>query len=281
MQEITNQILTGERAAFASHDVRFVQCVFEDGESPIKESSDIEALNCSFRFRYPLWYSKNILVKDSEFTETERAGIWYTENLTLEHCQIDGVKNFRRCRKVTLHDCILTKAEETFWSCEEIILERCKIEGAPYIFCGSKKVIVRDCEIDGNYAFDTCEDVEIENCVIHTKDAFWNCKRVKARNSTIYSQYIGWNSEDVTFEHCHIESNQGFCYMKRITLKDCELDHTDLCFEYCEDVDAEVTTIIDSVKNPYSGRIKAKGIKELILDPNAGIDPKKTEIITL
>lgn len=281
MQEITNQTFTGERAAFASHGVRFVDCVFEDGESPIKESSDIEALQCSFRFRYPLWYSKNVLVKDSHFTAEERAGIWYTEDMLLEHCQIDGVKNFRKCKNISLKDCTFSNALETFWWNEGLLLENCKIDEAPYVFGGSKKVTLRNCEINGNYAFDSCEDVEIENCVIHTKDAFWNCKRVVVRNSTIYSQYIGWNSEDVTFEHCHIESNQGFCYMKRITLKDCELDHTDLCFEYCEDVDAEVTTIIDSVKNPYSGRIKAKGIGELILDPNAGIDPKKTEIILL
>jgi hypothetical protein len=38
-------------------------------------------------------------------------------------------------------------------------------------------------------------------------------------------------------------------------------------------------TIIDSVKNPISGKIVAKGIKELIMDEKY-IDPSKTEIIT-
>ena len=49
-------------------------------------------------------------------------------------------------------------------------------------------------------------------------------------------------------------------------MKNCSLIHTDLSFEYCEDIDADITSEIDSVKNPISGVIKAKGIKELILD---------------
>ena len=279
MQEIIGKTLTGERAAFSSHGVRFVRCVFDDGESPIKESSDIETIECSFRFRYPLWYSKNMMVKDCEFTATERAGIWYTENMKVENSRIDGVKNFRKCKNIEIRDSSFSNAQETFWWCEGLTIENCKIDQGPYIFAGSKKIIVRNCIINGNYAFDGCEDVEIENCTIQTKDAFWNCKRVVVKNSAIYSQYIGWNSEDVTLIDCHVEANQGFCYMKRITLKNCELVNTDLCFEYCSDIDAEVTTVIDSVKNPISGTIKTKGIKELILDEKAGIDPKKTTII--
>ena len=57
------------------------------------------------------------------------------------------------------------------------------------------------------------------------------------------------------------------------------LENTTLSFEYSTDIDAEVINVIDSVKNPSSGVIKAKGIKELILDKDK-IDVSKTRIIT-
>lgn len=41
--------------------------------------------------------------------------------------------------------------------------------------------------------------------------------------------------------------------------------NTDLAFEYST-VQVEASTVIDSVKNPISGEIKAKSIRELILD---------------
>lgn len=279
MREITKKTFVGERAAFASYDTRFVDCVFEDGESPIKESSQIEATGCSFRYKYPFWYSKDVTASNCQFTPTERAGMWYSEHIRFLDCLIDGAKNFRKCNDVEVRNCLFSNALETFWWSENILVCDCKFANCPYLFQGSKKIVVKNCTIDGDYSFDGCEDVEIENCIIHSKDAFWNCKRIVAKDSVIIGQYIGWNSEDVALINCQIESNQGFCYMKKITLVDCKLDKTDLAFEYCSGIDATVLTEIDSVKNPLSGIIRAKGIKELILDEKAGIDPNKTTII--
>jgi hypothetical protein len=61
-------------------------------------------------------------------------------------------------------------------------------------------------------------------------------------------------------------------------MKNCKLINTTLAFEY-SDVDAEITSRIDSVKNPSSGIIRAKSIGELIME-NDMIDPSKTTIIT-
>ena len=58
----------------------------------------------------------------------------------------------------------------------------------------------------------------------------------------------------------------------------CKLNNTDLCFEYCSDIDADIITSIESVKNPYSGIIRAPEIKELILQEEF-IDPKETKIV--
>ena len=53
---------------------------------------------------------------------------------------------------------------------------------------------------------------------------------------------------------------------------------TDLAFEYST-VDAEITTSVDSVKNPISGKIHARSIGELILEREF-INPESTQITT-
>ena len=50
-----------------------------------------------------------------------------------------------------------------------------------------------------------------------------------------------------------------------------------LSFELCSNIEANITTHIDSVKNPISGHIHAKGIDELIIDDNM-VDRTKTVI---
>ena len=52
---VKQKLLTGERALFASRDLRIVDSVFDDGESPLKESHNIELENSSFKWKYPLW----------------------------------------------------------------------------------------------------------------------------------------------------------------------------------------------------------------------------------
>ena len=41
MEEINRKILIGERALFQKEDLLINECIFEDGESPLKESKNI------------------------------------------------------------------------------------------------------------------------------------------------------------------------------------------------------------------------------------------------
>lgn len=93
------------------------------------------------------------------------------------------------------------------------------------------------------------------------------------------SEYLAWNAENVRFENCTIQSLQGLCYIKGLTLRNCKLIETDLAFEYCTDIDAEVSSPILSVKNPLSGRIVAPSIGEVIFD-DPDVDATATEIVT-
>ena len=82
----------GERALFMLKDAYLENVTFEDGESPLKESSDLELLNCCFKWKYPLWYANNIHVKSSYLAETARSGIWYTNHIIMDNCVIDAPK---------------------------------------------------------------------------------------------------------------------------------------------------------------------------------------------
>ena len=84
--------------------------------------------------------------------------------------------------------------------------------------------------------------------------------------------------QNLTFINCIIESLQGFCYIENLKLVNCQLIKTSLAFEYCKNIDIEVKGKIDSIKNPYNGKIKALEIEELIFDDNK-INPLNTEII--
>ena len=274
-KEIRQEFLTGERALFMSRDLRIVDCTFADGESPLKESADIELVGSMFKWKYPLWYCKNVTAKDCVWFDMARAGVWYTDNVTLENTPIDAPKNFRRCKGVTLRNVSFSNAEETLWSCDDVELTHVVARGN-YFGMNSSNVKVTDLTLYGNYCFDGARNVTVEGSKLLSKDSFWNCENVVVRDSYISGEYLGWNSKNLTFENCTIESLQGMCYIENLVMKNCKLLNTTLAFEYST-VEADITSKIDSVLNPTSGTITADAIGELILEKDK-IDPSKTKI---
>ena len=274
-KEIRQEFLTGERALFMSRDLRVVDCTFADGESPLKESADIELVGSMFKWKYPLWYCKNVTAKDCVWFDMARAGVWYTNNITVEDSPIDAPKNFRRCNGVTLRNVSFSNAEETLWSCNDVTLEHVVARGN-YFGMNSTNVTVKDLTLYGNYCFDGARNVTVEGSKLLSKDSFWNCENVVVRDSYISGEYLGWNSKNLTFENCTIESLQGMCYIENLVMKNCKLLNTTLAFEYST-VEADITSKIDSVLNPTSGTITADAIGELILEKDK-IDPSKTKI---
>ena len=276
--EIRQQYLTGERALYNTHNATIIDTTFDNGESPLKESSDLKIYNSIFKWKYPLWYSKNVYLKNTSFIELARSGIWYTTNVTFEDSTIAVPKTFRRSKDITLKNTTLPVAEETFWMCEGINLENVSSNGN-YFMMNSHNILINGFNHNGNYLLDGAKNVEIHNARIISKDAFWNCENVVVYDSTIIGEYLGWNSKNIKFVNCTIDSLQGMCYIDGIVMENCKLLNTNLSFEYSK-VDATIDSKIDSVKNPISGRIKAKGIGEIILDEDL-IDPNKTKIEVL
>ena len=277
MKKFVQGLFEGERALYDTHDAEIIDSTFQNGESPLKECSNLVIKHCVFKWKYPLWYSEDICCNDTTLLETARSGIWYTKNITMCNCNISAPKTFRKAEKVKLFNCYIPNAIETFWNCKDITLEKVTATG-DYFGLNVKGANIDDFQLIGNYAFDGGKNIVIKNAKLDSKDSFWNCENVTVIDSIIVGEYLGWNSKNVTFINCTIDSHQGMCYMDNVKLVNCKLLNTDLCFELCSNIDAEVISKIDSVKNPISGVIKAKGIKELILDKKY-IDPDKTKII--
>lgn len=275
MKEINQAYLTGERAMFGAKDVVFNDCIFADGESPLKESANIILNTSMFKWKYPLWYAKNIEVKNSTWFEMARAGVWYTDNISVTDCAIEAPKNFRRCKGVKLQNVSFANAAETLWSCEDIALEQITAKG-DYFLMNSKNITARDLTLYGNYSFDGAENVTVRNSRLLSKDAFWNSKNITVYDSFISGEYLGWNAENLTLVNCTVESLQGMCYINNLKMENCRLLNTTLAFEYST-VDADIRGKVDSVLNPSGGTIRADEIGSLIIEKDK-VDPDKTVI---
>lgn len=267
---------TGERALFMSKDLKICEGVFDDGESPLKESENIQVENCLFKWKYPLWYCSNVTVVNSTFFDTARAGVWYTRNITFTDGVIESPKTFRRSKGITLERVNIPNAAETLWTCEDVTLKDVTVNGA-YFAMNCTNVTADNLTLVGGYCFDGTQNVTIRNAKILSKDSFWNSKNVTVYDSFISGEYLGWNAENLTFVNCTIESLQGLCYIQNLKMVNCKLINTTLAFEY-SGVDAEITGKVDSVLNPTSGRIVADSIDKLIIEIDK-VDPDKTVII--
>ena len=259
---------TGERALFMLNNADIDGARFYDGESPLKESHDLLLNNCVFEWKYPLWYSRNVIVNNSKLIETARSGIWYTDNIEMHNCEIIAPKTFRKSSNIKLELCSLENADETLWSCKDIILKNVKAKG-DYLAMNAENIEVDHLVLDGNYFFDGGKNAIIRDSILNSKDAFWNTENVTVINSKIIGEYLGWNSKNLTFINCEISSLQGLCYVKGLKLVNCKLTDSTLCLEYCENIDADIVDEVISIKNPISGVIKVKTIKELIIDENS------------
>ncbi len=275
-KELRQEHFTGERALFMAKDLKIYDTIFDDGESPLKESSGIELYGSMFKWKYPLWYSRDITMQDCTLFGTARAGIWYTERLTARNTMIEAPKAFRRCSGLTLEHVSFPDAAETLWSCANVRLDSVTAKG-DYFAMNSHDMEIDRLELYGNYSFDGGRNIVIRNSKLLSKDAFWNSENITVYDSFISGEYLGWNSKKLTLINCTVESLQGMCYINELVMKNCKLINTTLAFEYST-VEADITGKIDSVLNPSGGSITADSIGELIIQEDK-TDPRKTRVI--
>lgn len=275
-ETITQEDLTGERALYRGEDLEIFDTVFHDGESPLKESRNIKLNGCEFQWKYPVWYSQNVEVKNCVWKEMARSGVWYTDHMKVEDSLIWAPKNFRRCNDISLKNVTMADAAETFWMCRGIQLDHVTAKG-DYFGMNSQDITADHFDLYGNYAFDGGKNIVIHNSKLITKDCFWNCENVTVYDSYISGEYLAWNSKNLTFINCTIASNQGLDYIEGLKMVNCKVVDTKYAFEYSTDMDVEINSRVDSILNPGSGRIIAKEIAEKIIEDD-NCDISKTVI---
>jgi len=266
MKVIENQTFDMERALYGSKGIRARNCSFDgpaDGESAFKEGRDIEAERCFFNLRYPFWHDHNLKIMDSEMTEKCRAALWYSDHIEIGDTKLHGIKALRECSDVLIRNCDII-SPEFGWSVRGICMEDTRAV-SEYFMMRSENLTFRGVTFQGKYSFQYIKNATFENCVFDTKDAFWHGETITVKDSVVKGEYLAWYSNGLTLVNCKITGTQPLCYCKNLKLIDCEMIDTDLAFEKSE-VEAHVTTKVDSIKNPLSGQIHVPEAGELIMD---------------
>ncbi len=266
MKIIENQTFDKERALYGSEGVLVKDCSFDgpaDGESALKECSGVEAENCFFNLRYPFWHDHGLKISGCEMTESCRASLWYSDHIEIADTKMHGIKALRECSDVVIRDCDIISSEFG-WSVRGIRMEDTAAV-SEYFMLRSENLVFSGVTFKGKYSFQYIKNAVFENCTFDTKDAFWHGENIIVRNSTMKGEYLAWYSNGLTLENCKIMGTQPLCYCKNLKLIHCEMKDTDLCFEKSE-VEACITTPVDSIKNPLSGKIYVPSVSEVIRD---------------
>ena len=266
---IENKTFDEERALYGMSGVILKNVKFDgpaDGESAVKECADIEALNCFCNLRYPFWHVHGLKISGTEMTELCRAALWYSDDIVITGTKLHGIKALRECARVKIQNSDIV-SPEFGWSVNGI--EMCDSTAvSEYFMMRSKDIAFKNVNFKGKYSFQYIENATFEDCVFDTKDAFWHGKNITVKNSVIKGEYFAWYSENLTLIDCTIIGTQPFCYCNGLKLINCKMEGCDLAFEKSF-TEAEITTRVESIKNPYAGTIRVASVGEIIRD-----DPK-------
>ncbi len=196
-------------------------------------------------------------------TELCRAALWYSDRVEITDTKLHGIKALRECSNIVMKNCDII-SPEFGWSVRGIRMED-SAAVSEYFMMRSEDLTFRNMNLTGKYSFQYIRNAVFENCTFDTKDSFWHGENITVKDSVVKGEYLAWYSDGLTLVNCKIIGTQPFCYCKNLKLIDCEMIDTDLAFEK-SDVEAQITTKVDSIKNPRSGRIEVPELGELIMD---------------
>lgn len=253
---------------FESHNIRLQNITITDGESAIKECSGIKAEGCKFYGKYPWWHVDGSRISGCYFAPESRSAIWYSSDMVMKDCVIDGPKFFREMKNLTLDNVKINDADETFWNIDGLKITNVTLNDGTYPFMGCRNIRIDGLVSNSKYVFQYVRNAEIRNARITTKDSFWETENVTVYDSVLDGEYLGWHSKNLRLVNCHIAGEQPLCYAEGLTLEDCTFDAAcDRAFEYST-VEARIRGHITNIKNPASGHITADSIGSVTIDEN-------------
>jgi len=201
MKTIKDQYFDGERPLYESRDLKLERVRIGAGESGLKESRRIEAVDCEFEGKYVIWECEDVECRNCHFAESDRAPLWYCRDLRLFDCLIDAPKAFREVDRLTLERIRMTNGDEAFCHCRD----------------GQ----ITDLQLHGRYVFQYAKNIEIHNAVFGTKDAFWESDNCTVYDAELNGEYLGWYSRNLRLVRCRISGTQPLCYCENLILEDC------------------------------------------------------------
>ena len=275
MKIVKDLKLDEERALYGRHDLKVVNVAFDgpaDGESALKECTNIEVERCFCNLRYPFWHVHGLKITHSELTVNCRASLWYSDDIEVRDTKLHGPKAFRECARVKVENCDID-SPEFGWSVDGFEMTDCTVTGSEYFLMRSNNIKFKNVTFNGKYPCQYIENAEFVNCRFDSKDSFWHAKNVVIKDSVIRGEYIGWYSENLTFINCTVIGTQPLCYCKGLKLINCKCEQFDFAFEKSE-TEAEILTEIISIRDPYKGTIRVKGVGEIERN-----DPKSDGVI--
>lgn len=269
MVTIKDKEYGGERPLYASHDLRLENVTIHVGESSIKESSNIEAEDCTFEGKYVFWETYGFKVNNCYFAESARSSLWYSKDCKMTNCKCDAPKLFRRMDGIYVENTDFPNGEQFLWDCKNVEMKNVSIDNCDYVFMHTENIRLDNYRQNGNYGFQYAKNVEIHNAIINSKDAFWESENVTIYDSEINGEYLAWYGKNIRLVRCHLTGEQLLCYVDGLILEDCTFgDDANLLFEYST-VNGNIKGDVVSIKNPSSGKITVEGnIGELIWDEN-------------
>lgn len=134
-KQIIDQTFDEERSLYNLVDTEVLNCTFAgvaDGESVLKECRGVEVKNCKFSLRYPLWHAKKFTLKNSSMDELTRAPLWYSDNGTIEDCNITGIKCLRACKNIVVNNCDIASSEFG-WRCKRVNIVNSKFDSMYFL----------------------------------------------------------------------------------------------------------------------------------------------------
>ncbi len=275
-KQITGMFYSEERALYNMTGLELCNCTFapteeEDGESALKECTDVLAKECMFMLRYPLWHTDGMRLEDCCMSADCRAAIWYSTDIHITDCKMYGIKAVRECKGITLEGCEIV-SPEFGWRSGPFSIQDCSVD-SEYAFFEAWSIQAKGLRLSGKYTFQYVKGGEFDGCTFDTKDAFWHSEGLTVRNSLVKGEYLGWYSKNLTLINCDIEGTQPLCYCEGLKLINCRMKGCDFSFEY-SDVDADVRGEIMSVKNVLSGKVVADSYGEIIITSDSKHEPR-------
>jgi hypothetical protein len=265
---IKEKTFGGERPLFQIHNTRLENITITDGESGIKCCSDLECDGSKFYGKYPWWHVDRSLITNCYFAVGSRSAIWYSNDMVMKDCVIDGPKFFREMKNLELENVTINDADETFGKVNGLKLKNVTLHDGTYPFMFCENIEVDGLNSDSKYVFQYVKNAVIRNAKITTKDSFWETENVTIYDSELNGEYLGWHSKNLRLVNCHISGEQPLCYADNLVLENCTFDKD--CDRIFEDstVEATIKGHITNIKNPISGHITADSIGSVTIDEN-------------